>query len=255
MAEQPDQVGRSLQRLAAVVRAHVDLDGVVALARSAPARSAGAVPLPAPGAPIRVAVAAGPAFTFTYRDTLDALEAAGAEIIPFDPLPASRLPSSIDGLVVGGGFPEVHGAALAANGRCSATCGARCGPACRPGPSAAACCSWPSRLDGRPMAGVVAGQAVMTDRLTLGYRHAVTTTESPIGPAGTRIRGHEFHYSTLAPAGQALQLSSQWGRADRRLGHARPCSPPTSTTTPAATRPRLAPSPGTCALRRTLRGA
>ena len=69
----------------------------MALARSAPERPTGPVPLPPPGPPIRVAVAGGSAFTFTYTDTLDALEAAGAEIVPFDPLsqrPAPGRPST-----------------------------------------------------------------------------------------------------------------------------------------------------------------
>lgn len=212
VAEEPDQVGRSLQRLAAVVRSHLDLDGVVAIARSAPDRSAAAVALPAPGPPIRVAVAGGAAFTFTYRDTLDALEAAGAEVVPFDPLVATRLPPAVDGLVVGGGFPEVHGVALSANRRLLDDVRDRV----RSGlPTWAECGGLlllAQSLDGHPMAGVIAGHAVMTDRLTLGYRHAVATTASPIGPVGTRIRGHEFHYSQLSPSGRALMLSSKWGQ-------------------------------------------
>ncbi len=109
-------------------------------------------------------------------------------------------------------------------------------------------------LDGRPMAGVVAGQAVMTDRLTLGYRHAVTTTASPIGPAGTRTRGHEFHYSVLAPTGQALLLSRRWGR--RTEGWATPTLLATYLHHhPGGDPGAVAAFALTCALRRTLRGA
>ena len=64
---------------------------------------------------MRVAVAAGAAFTFTYTDTLDALAAAGAEPVPFDPLRDRALPEAVDGLIAGGGFPEVYAADLAAN--------------------------------------------------------------------------------------------------------------------------------------------
>lgn len=63
------------------------------------------------------------------------------------------------------------------------------------------------RLDGRPMAGVVPTEATMTTRLTLGYRAATTAAPSPIGPAGTTVRGHEFHYSTCRPAGDGLALT------------------------------------------------
>ena len=65
------------------------------------------------------------------------------------------------------------------------------------------------------MAGVVAAEATMTDRLTLGYRSATVATPSPIGPPGTVVRGHEFHYSTVEPSGDALVFRSRFGeRAD-----------------------------------------
>ena len=66
-------------------------------------------------------MAGGKAFSFTYTDTLEALEAAGCEIVPFDPLSDERLPDGIDGLVIGGGFPEVYAAELASNTRLLAT--------------------------------------------------------------------------------------------------------------------------------------
>ena len=70
------------------------------------------------------------------------------------------------------------------------------------------------------MAGLLPAAASMTDRLTLGYRAAVTTTDSPLGPAGTVLRGHEFHYSTVEPSGDALELTSRWGTG--RAGFAVP---------------------------------
>src|SRR3546814_7587965 len=68
-------------------------------------------------------------------------------------------------------------------------------------------------LDGTPMVGAVPADARMTDRLTLGYRNAVSTTSSPIGPAGTRFRGHEFRYCEVTPPGEALVLSNRWGQS------------------------------------------
>jgi cobyrinic acid a,c-diamide synthase len=102
------------------------------------------------------------------------------------------------------------------------------------------------------MAGVVAGRALMTDRLTLGYRQAVTTAASPIGPAGTACRGHEFHYSTVSPPGEALLLSSRWGQRTDGWAtasllatylHHHPGGDPGA----------IAAFASTCALRRTLR--
>ena len=70
------------------------------------------------------------------------------------------------------------------------------------------------------MAGVVPVRARMTDRLTLGYRTASTSVASPLGPAGTALRGHEFHYSTADPPGDALVLEGRTGTT--RGGHATP---------------------------------
>jgi cobyrinic acid a,c-diamide synthase len=220
VAERPGEVAAALDRLAGAVAAHVDLDAVVALARRAPTITTGPPPLPRPGPPFTVAVAAGPAFTFTYTDTLDALSAAGGEVITFDPTRDSRLPPDADGLIVGGGFPEVHAAALAANrGLLNAMARAVSSGV----PTWAECGGLlllARTLDGHHMADVVPADATMTEKLTLGYREARLRAPAVIGPAGTRLRGHEFHYSTLEPAGSALELSSRWGT--RREGYARP---------------------------------
>jgi cobyrinic acid a,c-diamide synthase len=165
-------------------------------------------------------VAGGAAFTFTYTDTLEALEAAGAELVPLDPLRDRRLPPDLDGLVAGGGFPEVHAEALAANAGLLADVRGRV----RAGlPTWAECGGmlWLGRaLDGHRMAGVIDAEARLTDRLALGYRTARTTAASPLGPAGVELRGHEFHYSVLDPPGDALTLCGRWG--PRPDGYATP---------------------------------
>jgi cobyrinic acid a,c-diamide synthase len=68
-------------------------------------------------------------------------------------------------------------------------------------------------LDDRPMAGVVPTVATMTDRLTLGYRTATVHAASPIGPAGTVVRGHEFHYSGCDPSGDGIAFVGRRGSA------------------------------------------
>jgi cobyrinic acid a,c-diamide synthase len=213
VAEHPDEVRRALAALGSAVAERVDLDAVVRLAAAAPPEPvAGPVPLPPPGPPVRVAVAGGPAFTFTYADTVDALAAGGAEVVPFDPLRDPALPEPVDGLVVGGGFPETFAADLAANRPLLADAGARV----RAGLATWAECGgllWLAReLDGHAMAGVVPAVARMTDRLTLGYREVTTRVDTPVGPAGTTFTGHEFHYSRLEPGGDALALASRFGR-------------------------------------------
>lgn len=211
VVEQVTEVARSIENLAAVVEEHVDLAAVVRLAESAQAAAAGPVALPDKGPGIRVAVAGGRAFSFVYTDTIEALEAAGAEVVPFDPLDDAALPEGIDGALIGGGFPEVHAAQLASNQgllaaiRSHVESGlpmwAECGGLLLLG----------ERLDGHAMAGVLPASGSLTKRLTLGYREATTRATSPIGPEGTRFRGHEFHYSVLDPSGDGLELSSRWG--------------------------------------------
>lgn len=210
VAEHPDPVRRSLDILAAHIERSFDLEAALQIARSAPRRTTDEVTVPPPIGSCRIAVAAGPAFTFSYRDNLEALEAAGAELVPFDPISDASLPEDVDGLIVGGGFPEVYGAELGSNLELMTDARARI----RAGlPTWAECGGllWlADQLDSRPMARVIPTNASLGSRLVLGYREAELLAASPIGPAGTRVRGHEFHYSTCSPTGDALQLTSRF---------------------------------------------
>ena len=211
VAERPDEVSASVSLLAGLIAERCDLDTIMRFARAAPVAHPVSVPIPERVGSARIAVAGGKAFTFSYPDNLEALAAAGAEIVRFDPLHDDALPEGTDGLVVGGGFPEVMAEALAANTSLLADVRARVDA----GLVVWAECGgllWLARsLDGHPMVGAVAGGAAMSERLTLGYRTAVQLVETPLGPAGTQLRGHEFHYTHLAPAGTALQLTGRTG--------------------------------------------
>ncbi len=211
VVEQPGVVRRSLASLAEAVARDCDLDAVLALARSAPATAVADPPATRLQGRALVAVAGGPAFSFTYPDNLERLAEAGAELVTFDPLVDPRLPEEATGLYAGGGFPEVFAAGLAANRpllddvRSRVAGGlvtwAECGGLL-----------WLARsLDGHALAGVLPAEGRMTDRLTLGYRQARVRAASPVGPAGTDLRGHEFHYSSLDPAGDALDWSGRAG--------------------------------------------
>ena len=155
-----------------------------------------------------VAVAAGAAFTFNYADNLEALEAAGAELVAFDPLHDPALPDGVHGLVIGGGFPEVYGTALAANEPLLASARRSIGDGL---PTWAECGGllWlAEELDGHRMVGAVATRASLGSRVHIGYREVVTRVDTVVGPAGTSFRGQELHYSTCDPAGTALDISS-----------------------------------------------
>jgi cobyrinic acid a,c-diamide synthase len=161
-----------------------------------------------------VAVAGGPAFSFSYAETVELLEAAGAEVSTVDPLRDEALPSGTAGLVVGGGFPEVYAAELAANEPLRRSVRAL---AERGAPIAAECAGllWLCEsLDGAPMCGVLPATAAMTPTLTLGYRDAVAVSPSWLGPVGTRVTGHEFHRTALSPGSGA----PAWAWQERRDG-------------------------------------
>lgn len=177
-----------------------------------------AVPAPAAGeAPGRgqsagrrpvVAVAGGPAFTFSYAEHAELLTAAGADVVTFDPLRDEGLPAGAAGLVIGGGFPEVYAPELSANEPLRAAVAAF---AASGGPVAAECAGLlylARSLDGKPMCGVLDADARMTERLTLGYREAVAVSDSPLAQAGTRLRGHEFHRTAIEPGAGA---AAAWG--------------------------------------------
>ncbi|MER7760085.1 cobyrinate a,c-diamide synthase [Streptomyces sp. NPDC097619] len=153
---------------------------------------------PAGGRPV-IAVAGGPAFTFSYAEHAELLRAAGAEVVPFDPLREESLPEGTDALVVGGGFPEVYAPELAANEPLRK---AVADLAAAGAPVAAECAGLlylARSLDGRSMCGVLDAEARMSERLTLGYREAVAVSDSPLAAAGTRLRGHEFHRTVVEP--------------------------------------------------------
>ncbi len=151
------------------------------------------------GAKPIVAVAQGPAFTFSYTEHAELLEAAGARVVPFDPLTQEALPGGTAGLVIGGGFPEMYAPELSGNAplRRQVAAAAAAGV-----PVVAECAGLlylARTLDGMPMCGVVDADTHMTDRLTLGYRTAAAATDSVLAEAGSRVRGHEFHRTAVKP--------------------------------------------------------
>lgn len=210
VAERRADAVDAVAAMAAQVERGCDLDALARLASSAgPLPDAPwEAPLGTPGKRAVVAVAGGPAFTFSYAEHTELLTAAGAEVVAFDPLRDERLPEGTAGLVVGGGFPEVYAAELSANEplREAVARLARSGA-----PVAAECAGLLylcRELDGRPMCGVLDATARMSERLTLGYRDAVAVGDSALAAAGTRMRGHEFHRTVVEPGAGAAPA---WG--------------------------------------------
>ena len=117
-----------------------------------------------------------------------------------DPLRDEALPPGTAALVLGGGFPEMHVADLAANEPLRADV-ARLARSGRPVIAECAGLLYLAReLDGQPMCGVLDASAGMTARLTLGYRDATAAADSVVALAGAAVRGHEFHRTAVDPA-------------------------------------------------------
>jgi cobyrinic acid a,c-diamide synthase len=191
----------TVDALAAHVRSGLDLPEILRLARSAPPlRSEPWTAEPGrrttPAGPM-VAVATGPAFTFLYEENLELLEAAGAQLAFFDPLHDEALPEGTAALYLGGGFPEARATELSANARLRAEVAAFAASG-RPVVAECGGVLYLSRsLDGVPMCGALDADGAMSGGLTLGYREAEALADSPLWSAGERVRGHEFHYSTV----------------------------------------------------------
>ena len=155
----------------------------------------------APGSPSP----AGRPSASTTGENLELLAAAGGELAEFDPLRDEALPEGAGALVLAGGFPETFAETLAENTALSAEIAAFA----RSGRPVVAECGGLlylcRELDGRPMCGVIPAAARMTARLTLGYRQAAAPDGSACWRAGEEVRGHEFHYSRVEPAGPGAE--------------------------------------------------
>jgi cobyrinic acid a,c-diamide synthase len=191
-----------IDRLAEAIERGVDLDRLLALAAPLPVPP---LTSPAPSRPrARIGVARDAAFQFYYEENLELLRHAGAELIAWSPLTDAELPD-VDGLYLGGGYPELHAAALADNAairravRRFAEAGrpiyAECGGLMFLAESL-------EDVDGRvhPMVGVLPAAVRMREHgLTLGYAEVTLAGDCLLGAAGAVVRGQEFHASTLAP--------------------------------------------------------
>lgn len=218
----------ALEAWAEQVEQCCDVDALLALAASAPEleEPAPATPSPVSGSRCRIGVADDAAFHFYYEANLHLLERAGATLVRFSPL-ADVTCGDLDGVYIGGGYPELYARELSANRTMleSLRALARAG---KPIYGECGGLMYLAReivtLDGEShgMLGLVAGRAVMAERLqALGYVEVETREETPLGPAGTRFRGHQFRYSRLDGAGPGERYTLSLARTGARLseGH------------------------------------
>ena len=201
-AAEVDGLKDKLHTLAAQAEKTIDLDGLLAMASTAPALHAvpPALPQPVEGRP-RIAVARDKAFCFYYADGLELLETMGAELVEFSPLADQALPEGTCGLYLGGGYPELHARELAGN---TSLLRDTHDKILHGLPTVAECGGflYLNRLladgDGRydwRMAGVFSGSAHNTGRLgRFGYVTLTARTDGLLCRAGETLPAHEFHY-------------------------------------------------------------
>ena len=200
-AERAPEAVAVVQRLGELLAASCDLDALLALARTAGDLDAQPWQPPVVERPQRpvVAVLGGPAFTFSYAETAELLTAAGADVVVVDPLLDAHLPERTAGLVVGGGFTEVHAAELSANASLRAEVAALAASGAPVSAECAGLLYLCEELDGLPMCGVLPARGRMTPSLVLGYRETKAAAPSWLGDAP--VVGHEFHRTAVEPRG------------------------------------------------------
>ncbi len=205
------QAQAHIERLAGAVASAVDLDRLLACCGT-PGAAAAQPRTPLPPADLTIGIARDRAFGFYYADDLESFERAGARIVFFDALNDPRLPA-VDALFIGGGFPEVLAAELAANRtlladiRAAVDGGLPTYGECGGLMYLARSISW--RNVTYPMVGAIAADVVLQERpVGRGYVHLQETDAHPWPqPAATTIRAHEFHHSKLVNVDPSLRFA------------------------------------------------
>ena len=206
---------RWVKNLAEMAEKTIDLEAVIRIAEEAPAIPGRAdtfsKTFPPAGPSVRIAAAKDEAFSFCYVENEAALKAMGAEIVPFSPIHDSALPPDIDGLILGGGYPELYikelekspvrkeiRRAVSEGIPCIAECGGFL-------------YLKESLKDGKgrsgKMAGVLPGGGYPAGKLVrFGYFEAKTLRGGLFGDRGTILKGHEFHHWDTDDNGDGMEL-------------------------------------------------
>ncbi|NLZ89306.1 MAG: cobyrinate a,c-diamide synthase [Clostridiales bacterium] len=206
-------VQQKLQLLARQAQNSIDLDGLLQLARTAPALKGHALPFVDAMPPVRIAVAWDSAFCFYYQDNLDVLKSMGAQLIPFSPLSDQRLPEC-DALYLGGGYPELHAQTLSNNQslrknikqalQAGLPCIAECG----------GFMYLTAAIDNHPMVGFLPGECRNTGKLQrFGYITLTAAQDNMLCKQGQSIRAHEFHYYDCTDNGHGFVAEKPSGRS------------------------------------------
>jgi cobyrinic acid a,c-diamide synthase len=220
-------IATRIDALATAVESAIDIDQLLEFSQNSNTNDPIEVATDAVPVKFRLGLARDAAFYFYYEDNLDALRVRGVELVEFSPLNDTALPDDLDGLYLGGGFPEQFSAELSTN---TAMHTALREFAASGRPIFAECggymylCRSLEQPDGSrlSMSGVLQANCVMRDkRQRLGYTEARSLQDGIFGPAGTTLRGHEFHWSEVVPdASQTalFEVRDAHGRRQEQVG-------------------------------------
>ena len=212
-ADEVADLREKLRQLAEAAEKTLELDALLEIAHNAPVLDFTPPVLPEKGAPVRIGVARDRAFCFYYEDSLDLLRQLGAELIPFSPLADERLPDGVQGLYLGGGYPELYAAQLEENHalrrqirdavHTGMPCIAECG----------GFMYLTQSIAGRAMVGALPGDCFDTGRLTrFGYITATARKDSLLCRAGEQVPMHEFHHWDTPQPGDAFGAEKPSGK-------------------------------------------
>lgn len=212
-----DEVGNlreKLQILAAQAEKSIDLDGLIALASSAAPMAKEELPLPPAGEKVRIGLAMDKAFCFYYEDNLDLLRELGAEIVEFSTLDDAHLPEGLDGIYIGGGYPELHSEALAANEsmRKDLLDFLKAGK-----PFIAECGGFMflhEHIENQPMVGFFKGDCRNNGKLTrFGYVDVTAKKDGLFVLKNETFAAHEFHYWDVPDPGADFTAKKPTGKS------------------------------------------
>jgi cobyrinic acid a,c-diamide synthase len=226
-----ERLEQQIDALASLAEKHFKVDALLRLGCPVDSDSTTAIPT-GESHPLRIGVARDRAFSFYYEDNLDLLREQGAEIVPFSPLADRTLPAGLDALYFGGGYPELHARELSENktmleqvrafvrsgGHVYAECG-----------GLLYLSQQLSTSDGSvyPLLGIVPLAMEMTSQLVdFGYVTVTFTKSCLLGPEGTTVRGHSFHYSRIcSSADVATSYQVEFSLSSRQQQEGFTCGP------------------------------
>jgi cobyrinic acid a,c-diamide synthase len=193
-----------IDKLADICEQNIDIDTLIEIASKAPAIEAENEQVTNSAKSIRLGIAKDSAFHFYYQDNLEALERQGCELVEFSPVNDASLPDDLDGLYIGGGYPEEFAEALSVNEKMRNSIAefagsnkpiyAECGGLMYLGRKLIT-----ANAKEYPMVGLLDINTKMLESFkTLGYVQVDLLQDSLWGTKDAEIRGHEFHYSEIA---------------------------------------------------------